>query len=263
MLTPKRRSARGSAALGALGAVAFLILGSFVLLPVSHGRKPVKDIGGASSPKPATELAFLNPGRPGSLSESSTLRLAFRVHNVEGGVRTYRWTVTTNAPGRARIIAASGRLSLADGASHAVHLSIPVSCTAPRSRITVSVGGARQTIGFWASCPSHGALPTAPSTELTFINPAKPGTQQTNGDVQFAFKVDNHSGSSQRYRYTVTIQATGRAPVEAAVGSFSLATAHYGVVHLDVPVVCTGAPSRMIVSLGNAQPAIGFWLSCT
>ncbi len=100
------------------------------------------------------------------------------------------------------------------------------------------------------------------STVLTFINPARPGTRRAGGTVQFAFKVDNHTGSTQRYRYTATTQTPGRAPVRAAAGTVTLATYHFAVVRLHVRVACAGTRSRISVSLGGAHPPIGFWVSC-
>jgi hypothetical protein len=97
---------------------------------------------------------------------------------------------------------------------------------------------------------------------LTFINPATPGTQHANGTVQFAFKVDNHTPSSQSYAWTVTTQPPGRAPIDAATGHFTLPTYYFAVVPVHVRVVCTGTRSRITVSLGSAPPAIGFWWSC-
>ena len=115
--------------------------------------------------------------------------------------------------------------------------------------------------------PGRASIVPASSTVLTFINPTKPGTQQTNGTVEFAFKVDNHTRSSQRYQYAAMTQTTGHAPVDAATGSFTLANAHYAVASLHVRVVCTGTRSRInvsvgSVSLGGAHQTIGFWLPC-
>jgi hypothetical protein len=247
---------------GTLGSVAFLITIALIWAPASHARKLIKTLGVESPRAPQTELAYLNPGSPGSLTAASVLRLAFRVRNVGASTHTYRWTVTVGQPGSAAIVAASGRLRLSDDASRAVPLRIPISCTAPRSRVNVSLGSREQTIGFWLPCPAQTALSSPPSTRLLFINPAKPATRQANGAVRFAFVVDNRSGSTERYRYTATTLTPGRAPVEAAVGSFSLVDDHFGVVRLDVHVVCTGPHSRISVGLGSAHRAIGFWVPC-
>ena len=83
---------------------------------------------------------------------NATVGFAFWVHNVEGSAHTYRWIATTQAPSRAPITAASGSLTLADGASQTVRLRIRVACTGGRSRVNVSLGGAHQTIGFWLPC---------------------------------------------------------------------------------------------------------------
>lgn len=282
MLGRNRRTARGSPSLDGLARVGILILVGVVpmlitvglmifvtrvVAPNSSGRTLVGDSSLASSPKPHRQLAVLNPDGRWSISASSTLRLAFRVRNVEASAHTYRWTVTTHAPGRASMIAASGRLRLADGASQAVRLRIPVACSASRSRVDVSLGGAHQTIGVWLPCPSKRAVPTAPSTVLAFINPTKPGTQQPDATLQFAFRVANHTPSSQSYGWTAETQTPGRATADAAIGHFTLPSYYFAVVPVHVRVSCMGKRSRISVSLGTGSPdganqTIGFWLPC-
>jgi len=110
--------------------------------------------------------------------------------------------------------------------------------------------------------PAPVSGPALHSTVLAFINPARPGTRRAGGTVQFAFKVDNHTGSTQRYRYTATTQTPGRAPVRAAAGTVTLATYHFAIVRLHVRVACAATRSRISVSLGGAHPPIGFWVSC-
>jgi hypothetical protein len=265
---------RASAVLGPV-AILFLVFVGLGVAQTSPGGRLLHALGISSPSEPYTELAFVNPASPGTPAPDATVRLAFGVHNVEGSAHMSTWTATTQAPSRAPIIAASGRLTLANGASDTVDLRIPTGCAGAQSRINVSLGGAHQTIGFWLSCPAHRArpralpraVPPAPSTVLTFINPAKPGTQHANETVQFAFKVDNHTPSSQSYAWTVTTQTPGRAPIEAATGHFTLPTYYFAVVPVRVRVVCRGTRSHISVSLGSASSGgahqtIGFFVRC-
>ena len=263
-----------SAAVGPI-AVLVLVLVGLGVAQTSPGGRLLHALGISSPSEPYTELALVNPASPGTPAPRATVRVAFWVHNVEGGAHTYRWTATTQAPRRAPIVAALGGLTLADGAADTVQIRIPTGCAGLRSRISVSLGGAHQTIGYWQTCPSQRTLPRvlprakqpAASAIVTFVNPAKPGTEHANGTVQFAFKVDNHSGSSQRYRYTAAAETPGHAPAEVAVGSFTLANYYFGIVRLDVPVACTGTRSRISVSVsstssGSAHQTIGFFVPC-
>jgi len=263
-----------SAALGPV-AVLVLVLVGLGVAQTSPGGRLLHALGISSPSAPYTELAFVNPASPGTPVPGATVRFAFWVHNVEGSVHMSTWTATTQAPRRAPIVAASGRLTLANGASDTVALRIPTGCAGSQSRINVSLGGAHQTIGFWLSCPAHRArprarpraVPPAPSTVLTFINPAKPGTQHANGTVQFAFQVANHTPSSQSYAWTVTTQTRGRAPVEAAAGHFTLPTYYFAVLPVHVRVACTGTRSRISIVVGSAsdegaQQTIHFFVLC-
>jgi hypothetical protein len=78
--------------------------------------------------------------------------MAVRVHNAEGGRRTYTWTATVNAPGATPRRAARGRLTLEDGATEALRVAVPVTCTADRMRVEVSVGGPHRAVGVWVPC---------------------------------------------------------------------------------------------------------------
>jgi hypothetical protein len=146
---PKRASA-------AFGPVAILLM-VFVGLGVaqtSPGGRLLHALGISSPSEPYTELALVNPASPGTPAPGATVSFAFWVHNVEGSAHMYTWRATTQAPRRAPIVAASGHLTLANGASDTVALRIPTGCVGSQSRINVSLGGAHQTIGFFVRCPS-------------------------------------------------------------------------------------------------------------
>jgi hypothetical protein len=238
-----------------------------VVAPLSGGRTLAADAKAASSPQPHNEVAVLSRDGHWTISETSTLRMAFSVRNVGFGTRTFRWIVTTHATGRAPIVAASGHLNLSDGASRTVGLRVRVSCRARRLRVGVSLGGADKAIGAWLPCRPPRVAPIAAPTLVTLVNPTRPATRQHDGMVRFTVKIDNHTGSSQRYRYVATTQAPGHPPVEVATGSFALDTAHYADLRLQIRDVCVGARSRITTSVGIASPGgatetVGFWVPC-
>ncbi len=137
----------------ALGAVALLMLIGLGLAQTGVGKAVLRSAGIATPSAPYTELAFVNPADPGTAMPGGDVRVDFWIHNAEGAAHTYRWTAATNPPGRAPSTVTTGVLGLANGASATVATLVPVACASSRSRISVSLGEARQTIGFWESCP--------------------------------------------------------------------------------------------------------------
>jgi hypothetical protein len=149
---------RASAAVGPI-AVLVLVLVGLGVAQTSPGGRLLHALGISSPSEPYTELAFVTPASPGTPAPAATVRVAFWVHNVEGGAHTYRWTATTQAPSRAPIVAASGGLTLADGEVDTINLRIATGCAGSRSRISVSLSsasldGVHQTIGFFLPCPA-------------------------------------------------------------------------------------------------------------
>jgi hypothetical protein len=71
---------------------------------------------------------------------------------VEGDARTYAWTATTRAEDGDPVRAATGRLTLEDGAARTVRARIPVTCAGERVRVDVSIGGPHRTVGVWVPC---------------------------------------------------------------------------------------------------------------
>jgi hypothetical protein len=222
-----RRTTRGVAALDGRAAVGVLILVSLVMVPIIMGFSMLLIL----------VLAPISHGR--MLVNDSILASPRKPHKELAFLN----------PDSTWSISASSTLWLA------LHVR-DVEGSAHTYRRTVTT-----------HAPGRASIMPAPSTVLTFINPTKPGTQQANGTVAFAVKVDNHTGSSQQYQYAAMTQTPGHARVDAATGSFTLANAHYAVASLDVRVVCTGTRSRInvsvgSVSLGGAHQTIGFWLPC-
>lgn len=108
------------------------------------------DLGVAAPVEPYTEIAFATPDA--LPTSDGVLRVPFTVRNGEGAARTYAWTATTRPAEGAATTVATGRLSLADGASATVRARIPVTCAGGRTRVDISLGGAHRTIGFWLAC---------------------------------------------------------------------------------------------------------------
>jgi hypothetical protein len=53
--------------------------------------------------------------------------------------------------------AATGRLTLEDGAAGTVRARIPVTCAGERVRVDVSIGGPHRTVGVWVPCAGGGS----------------------------------------------------------------------------------------------------------
>ena len=131
------------------------------LAQTAAGRSVLRDSGLLGSPDGYTELEFVDPTKlaarvaPGG----STVRVPFRIHNVEGGARTYRWSVVAIASGRPERVAA-GRQDLASGQSRYLDPRAAIACTGGRVRIEVRLADPAQSIGFWVECgPGQGGAP--------------------------------------------------------------------------------------------------------
>lgn len=133
-----------------------LTLAGLALAQTDPGRELLGDWGLSSPSEPYTELAFARPDVLPAAPTHGTVQAPFRIRNVEGGSRAYRWTATTREDGGPAAAAASGRVMLADGASTTVRARIPVTCAGERTRVDISLGGAHRTIGFWLHCGGSG-----------------------------------------------------------------------------------------------------------
>jgi hypothetical protein len=130
-----------------------VVLAALAAAQTAWGRGVLSGWGIAAPSEPYTELAFTSPTTLPDAPRDGAVPVSFWVHNVEGASRSYEWTATVHVPGGASRPAASGRLTLADGASRTVTTTVPVACTGRRDRIDVSIGGPHRTIGFWVDCP--------------------------------------------------------------------------------------------------------------
>jgi hypothetical protein len=109
------------------------------------------DAGIAPPLEPYTELALAQPAVAPQVRDGA-VALPFWIHNAEGATRAYAWTATTRDPGGDPVTAASGRLTLGDGAERTVRARIPVTCAGSRVRVEVSIGGPHRTVGVWVPC---------------------------------------------------------------------------------------------------------------
>ena len=109
------------------------------------------DVGIAPPSEPYTELALAQPSAAPQIRDGA-VALPFWIHSAEGVTRTYAWTATTRSPGGEPVTAASGRLTLEDGAERTVPVRIPVTCAGSRVRVDVSIGGPHRTVGVWVPC---------------------------------------------------------------------------------------------------------------
>lgn len=112
-------------------------------------------IGGRES---YTALAFENPRNlPADLRGHPNLRVGFTLRNVEGGPRTYRWTIVSQTKRGSRELA-SGSVPTANGELAHASARIQIPCTGGRVRVNVRLADPAESIGFWTRCT---ALPTA------------------------------------------------------------------------------------------------------
>ena len=132
--------------------LAVLVLAGLAVAQTDPGRDLLRDWGVSTPSEPYTEIAFAQSDALPAAAPGGAVVVPFTVHNAEGAARDYRWTATTHGLGEAPAPAASGRLSLADGASTTVRASIPVACAGERMRVDISIGGPHRAIGFWVPC---------------------------------------------------------------------------------------------------------------
>jgi hypothetical protein len=137
----------------ATGAVAVVALVGLGLSQTGPGGSWLRSMGIATPSEPYTELAFADPAAPATPEPPAHVRVRFWIHNAEGVSRTYRWTAITRTTGQAARLAGSGALALADGGAATIVARIPIICVDARVRVSVTLGMANQTIGYWQSCP--------------------------------------------------------------------------------------------------------------
>jgi hypothetical protein len=132
---------------------AAIVVLATVLAQTAAGKSVLRDAGLLGSPQGYTELEFIEPAKlPVQLTPGThTPRVPFRIHNVESGPHTYRWSVVAISGSHTQRLA-GGRQDLAKGQSRFLHPHVPVTCTSGRVRLEVRLADPAQSIGYWVKC---------------------------------------------------------------------------------------------------------------
>jgi hypothetical protein len=146
------RSRSAKQLIAAVATAAIVVLAA-ALAQTAVGKSVLRDTGLLGAPEGYTELEFVEPAKlPAQLTPGTQrLRVPFRIHNVEGGARTYRWSIVAISRGHTRRVAGA-RQDLAKGQSRYLDPHVPVACNGSRVRIEVRLAGPAQSIGFWVKC---------------------------------------------------------------------------------------------------------------
>lgn len=123
------------------------------LAQTGPGYALLKDAGLYKEPASYTELAFSAPANlPARLtSKETSVRLAFRIRNVSGSSRGYRWSVVLVHAGRSKV-AASGAVAVPAQGQISVAKTLPLTCTGGRLQVIVRLADPRESVDFWATC---------------------------------------------------------------------------------------------------------------
>jgi hypothetical protein len=137
---------------------AALVLLSVVLIVLAlaaqtaAGKSLLRHAGLIGGRESYTALAFDNPRNlPADLRGNPQLRVGFTLRNVEGGPRTYRWTIVSQTKRGSRK-RASGSVSAADGELAHAGARIRIPCSGDRVRVSVRLAEPAESIGFWTHC---------------------------------------------------------------------------------------------------------------
>ena len=134
-------------------ATAAIVVLAAVLAQTAFGKSVLRDAGLLGSPQGYTELEFVQPAKlPAQIAPGTRrLRVPFRIHNVEGGAHTYRWSVVAIRDGQTQRLAGA-RQDLAKGQSRYLDPHVPLTCSGGRVRVEVRLADPAQSIGFWVKC---------------------------------------------------------------------------------------------------------------
>ena len=135
----------------AAAAAAVLVL--LAAAQTGAGRSVLRHAGLTSPAEPYTELAFARPSElPQRLPSGRTrVSVPFALHNAEGSLRTYAWTIEALSAGR-RTVLARGRVQAAAGQLASVTRPFVARCRGGRTRVEVRLAQPAEPIGFWAQC---------------------------------------------------------------------------------------------------------------
>src|SRR3954451_24931768 len=129
--------------------LAALVVAAAVVAQTAAGRSLLRDAGLTSPGEHYTELAFARPAQlPKELPRGrSELRVPFTLHNVEGGRREYRWTLTAQRDHRTPARLDSGVERLAPGERAYVRTRGRIDCGGGRTRIELRLPPGRPARG--------------------------------------------------------------------------------------------------------------------
>ena len=138
--------------------IAAAVTAAIVVLAVglaqsAAGKSVLRDAGLLGQPQAYTELEFVDATKlPAQLAPvTQRVPVPFRIHNVEDGARTYRWSVVTITDGHEQRVAGA-RQDLAKGQSRYFNPRPQISCSSRRVRIEVRLADPAQSIGYWVTC---------------------------------------------------------------------------------------------------------------
>jgi hypothetical protein len=126
------------------------------------GRAALRVAGLSSAPAGYTALSFARVAQiPAQLySREALLEPSFVIRNASPSVRTYDWVIVAVSDGHSQQVA-SGRTSVAAGASTTVNRTLLTSCASGRLQIVVRLLAPRESVAYWAACVG-GPAPSGP-----------------------------------------------------------------------------------------------------
>ena len=124
------------------------------LAQTSQGHSLLKDAGIYQEPASYTELTFTAPGKlPEQLTSKRTpVAVAFRIHNVSGASRSYRWSITVVRSSKGHQATAGVVQAPAQREVKIVRIVV-LACTGGRLQVVVGLVDPAQSIDFWVTCP--------------------------------------------------------------------------------------------------------------
>jgi hypothetical protein len=124
------------------------------LAQTGFGRSALRAAGLSAAPAGYTALSFASVARiPSQLySQEALLQPSFVIRNASPADRTYSWVIVAVSGGGSHQVA-SGRTSVAAGASATVTRELLTSCAGAQLRLVVRLVAPRESIDYWLTCP--------------------------------------------------------------------------------------------------------------
>jgi len=132
-----------------------IVLACVGLAQTPQGHLVLRDTGLYETPPTYTELAFSAPGKlPSTLTQPSTsVTVAFGIHNVTGVSRKYYWSIVLVRDGKSQTKATGTVLTPAQGRT-AVTRPVMAVCVGGRIQVVVQLESPAESVSFWMTCPS-------------------------------------------------------------------------------------------------------------